>query len=190
MVSCFLYALCAVLVPGEVLAVHEVDASREACLQFDAAVSLSAYTTTTTTTTTTAAKIYENEGEPPIRSNSRNLDQAVLWSSVECGAQCIVPAGETWILDESATLATLTIRGTLQWDTTKEGLELRAGYVLVEDGGHFELGTATAPMELRATIHISKGPHVHPHLGKRFFGGIGSARIDIHGRRLARTWSL
>ena len=160
-------------------------------------------------------------------------------SELECPADCVVPAGENWLLDTSLQVETLKILGTLEWDQSKENLELRASYVLVEDGGHFILGTVQAPMQLSATVYITNGPSSHPKLGRRFLGGVGSGRrltffwcksvyskliplfqifwairnsklryaipksslfewgltyptlrIDIHGRRLERTWSL
>jgi len=91
-------------------------------------------------------------------------------------------------MDESLEVETLTIYGTLRWDQTKANLELRANYVLVEDGGHLVLGTVKSPMNRPATVYITDGPHSHPNLGRRFLGGMG--RIEIHGRRMGRTWTL
>eukprot|EP00931_Biecheleriopsis_adriatica_P093048 TRINITY_DN667_c0_g1_i1.p1 TRINITY_DN667_c0_g1~~TRINITY_DN667_c0_g1_i1.p1 ORF type:complete len:1526 (+),score=218.47 TRINITY_DN667_c0_g1_i1:80-4579(+) len=112
--------------------------------------------------------------------------------SMNCAfdSHCTVPAGETWILDSSVRYATITIRGTLEWDTSQDGLELRAGHVLVESGGHLKIGTQAAPMQKRATVYITKNSHTHQDLGKRFFGGVGSGRVDVHGRKLERTWTL
>merc|ERR1712190_598573 len=101
-----------------------------------------------------------------------------------------VPAGETWVLNASMEVETLTIEGTLRWDTSKDGLELRAGYVLVKPGGTLEVGTKESPMIRTATIHIKKSRHTHPRLGKRFLAGYGNSTIRIHGRRLERTWTL
>eukprot|EP00122_Pirum_gemmata_P002882 Pgem_evm1s2600 len=39
-------------------------------------------------------------------------------------------------------------------------------------------------------IYYLLGTPEHERLGQRFLGGIGSARIEIHGRELKRTWSL
>ena len=44
-------------------------------------------------------------------------------------------------------LRTLTIFGTVKWDTEKDGLELRACYILVGEGGYFQVGSRTKPME-------------------------------------------
>jgi hypothetical protein len=106
------------------------------------------------------------------------------------GGHCVLPAGEVWKLDVSAHVETLTIKGTLTWDTTKKDLELRAGYVFVDDGGHLEVGTTKNPMELNATIYITKTNHSTPMHGTRFLGGHGSAKVDIHGRKLDKTWTV
>eukprot|EP00931_Biecheleriopsis_adriatica_P067560 TRINITY_DN4167_c0_g1_i1.p1 TRINITY_DN4167_c0_g1~~TRINITY_DN4167_c0_g1_i1.p1 ORF type:complete len:1079 (-),score=142.05 TRINITY_DN4167_c0_g1_i1:102-3338(-) len=106
------------------------------------------------------------------------------------GTHCVVPAGEQWLLDASIDVETLTIFGQLSWATDVGGLELRAGYVLVEDGGRFEVGSSTAPMRLQATIYIKDTIHNHTELGRRFLGGVGNSVIVIHGRYLSRTWSL
>eukprot|EP00928_Gymnodinium_smaydae_P064950 TRINITY_DN4816_c0_g1_i1.p1 TRINITY_DN4816_c0_g1~~TRINITY_DN4816_c0_g1_i1.p1 ORF type:complete len:1034 (-),score=94.12 TRINITY_DN4816_c0_g1_i1:368-3340(-) len=45
-------------------------------------------------------------------------------------------------------------------------------------------------MEKRATIYIEKSSFDHPGCGKRFLCGLGSARVEIHGRALQRTWTL
>jgi len=103
---------------------------------------------------------------------------------------CTVPVGETWVLNASMHVKTLTIEGTLQWDTSKDGLELRAGYVLVKSGGILEVGTKESPMIRTATIHITKSAHTHPEMGNRFLGGVGNSIIRIHGRKLERTWTL
>mmetsp|Transcript_33320 Transcript_33320/g.59828 ORF Transcript_33320/g.59828 Transcript_33320/m.59828 type:complete len:107 (-) Transcript_33320:2347-2667(-) len=88
------------------------------------------------------------------------------------------------------TVNTLIIYGTLKWDIEKEGIELRAGYILVAEGGYLQVGTRMNPMQRRATIYITEGNESHPWLGTRFLGSTGAARIDIHGRVLQRTWTL
>jgi len=107
-----------------------------------------------------------------------------------CQGECVIPAGERLLLDTSWQVETLTIYGTLEWDRSKDNLELRANYILVEDGGHFILGTVDSPMNLAATVYITKGIHSDPELGRRFLGGRGTGQIDIHGRKLQRTWTL
>jgi len=103
---------------------------------------------------------------------------------------CQVPAGHTWILNQTLDVQTLTIFGTVKWDTEKDGLELRACYILVGEGGYFQVGSRTKPMELAATIYIKKGMETHALFGDRFLASEGEARVEIHGRRLQRTWTL
>ena len=49
-------------------------------------------------------------------------------------------------------LRTLTILGTVKWDTEKDGLELRACYILVGEGGYFQVGSRTRPMEFLGVL--------------------------------------
>lgn len=122
--------------------------------------------------------------------SSAHHDVAVLeWHSCTMGSHCVITAGETWWLDMSVRLKTLTVKGTLRWDTSVGGLELRAGYISVEDSGLFEIGTKDRPMEKNATVFIEEGQH-HDRWGTRFLFASGNSVINIHGRRLGRTWSL
>ena len=77
-------------------------------------------------------------------------------------------------------MRSLTIRGTLRWDTSIDGLELHAGYVLVERGSRFELGTYEQPMQLRATIRLLDNQAEHPYIGKRFLAidGLAVSSLD------------
>ena len=75
-----------------------------------------------------------------------------------------------WELDTNMTVRSLIILGKLKWDTSIDGLELRAGYVLVQRGGVFELGSYENPMLLRATIYLRDNGKAHPILGSRFLG--------------------
>ena len=43
-------------------------------------------------------------------------------------------------MDCSISLRSLTVQGRLAWDTTRAGLELRTGGLLVEEGGEFLVG--------------------------------------------------
>eukprot|EP00930_Biecheleria_cincta_P056436 TRINITY_DN42567_c0_g1_i1.p1 TRINITY_DN42567_c0_g1~~TRINITY_DN42567_c0_g1_i1.p1 ORF type:complete len:863 (-),score=115.76 TRINITY_DN42567_c0_g1_i1:230-2818(-) len=117
------------------------------------------------------------------------------WSSVDTartcpGNRCTVPKGETWILDASMDVETLTVQGTLEWDTQKDGLQIRTCYLLVEPGGKLQVGTALAPMDLQALIYIKKSHIEHPAMGTRFVGSMGNSQFVIHGRPLNRTWTL
>ena len=92
----------------------------------------------------------------------------------------VLPRGASWLLDTNMTVRSLKIMGTLRWDTSTDDLVLNAGYVLVERGGVFELGTYEQPMLLRATIYLRKTNATHPYLGSRFLAidGLASSAID------------
>lgn len=128
---------------------------------------------------------WDGGGELLASRSARSIGDCTNFS------HCLVPPGEHWVVDRSISLETLTVQGTLVWDTTEDGLELRTGYLLVELGGLFQIGREAAPMEKNAVIYIVKGPHEHHKLGYRFVGAHGrGSRITLHGRRLARTWTL
>ena len=59
-------------------------------------------------------------------------DDCIKWSDNKdlcpTDTECLIPAGETWCLDADMDVATLTIEGSLIWDTTIAGTKLRIGY--------------------------------------------------------------
>jgi len=69
-----------------------------------------------------------------LQAVSASERQALATTShVEAGAQalqcgrgsdCVVEQGETRVVTASMDLRTLVVRGTLKWDTSKDGLEL------------------------------------------------------------------
>jgi len=97
-------------------------------------------------------------------------------------------------VDSSLDFETITVHGTLIWDINKPNIELRTFGILVEQGGIFQLGKASQPMMLPATIYIKNPRNAaignHPYLGKRYLAGIGKAHIEIHGRPLEKTWTV
>lgn len=108
-------------------------------------------------------------------------------------AQCIVPKGATWILDSSLDVDELIVEGKLLWDVNKPDLELRACQIMVEAGATFQVGSKLAPMNKKATIYIKKCAGQDFGMsgaGERFLAGRGTARIEIHGRPLTRTFTL
>ena len=118
-------------------------------------------------------------------------------------AECIVPAGDEYVLDADMNVGQLTVNGKLKWDTTKSGLTLNTSAILINDGGTFECGTAENPMNLEANIFIKyPRPDWNPHdasqtgigysddFGSRFFVGKAGSDIYLHGRQLERTWTL
>eukprot|EP00927_Polykrikos_kofoidii_P025548 TRINITY_DN2292_c0_g1_i5.p1 TRINITY_DN2292_c0_g1~~TRINITY_DN2292_c0_g1_i5.p1 ORF type:complete len:1175 (-),score=137.28 TRINITY_DN2292_c0_g1_i5:107-3631(-) len=119
-------------------------------------------------------------------------NQSVTLSNLPCAEKddCVVPEGATWILSHDLTVSTLTVHGTLKWDTSKDNLVLRTGYLLVKPTGHLQVGTVASPMERRATIYITKNSFRDENCGRRFICSWGGGRIEIHGRELLRTWTL
>ena len=92
----------------------------------------------------------------------------------------VVPRGASWLLDANMTARSVTVQGMLRWDTRIDGLVLRAGYVLVERGGGFELGTQDQPMLHTATIYLLRNGKEHPYLGGRVLGidGLAASALD------------
>ena len=132
------------------------------------------------------------------REDFRNLQgNNVLWTAYEaqCGRECVIPKGTTVTLNANMNVDSLTIRGALVWDTTKNGLTLSSGFVCVEEDGKFTLGSDANPMTLTATIYLKNNGFAHPAIGKRVFGGYSGSNligpnIEIVGRVLLRTWTL
>ena len=134
------------------------------------------------------------------------------WSEVKATGrcppeeECYIQKWETWILDEDMKVATLTIDGSLIWDTSKDDLKISTKYVMVFGAGTFELGTTDSPMELKATVYIETPwdnwdpkdnsvdsdtiGHYNGAFGSRFLGGMPGSTIRIHGRKMERTWTL
>ncbi|KAJ1626510.1 hypothetical protein T492DRAFT_910036 [Pavlovales sp. CCMP2436] len=130
-----------------------------------------------------------------LRRWSEQSAFAALSGACATGGDCVIPAGERWLLDADMSVRTLTILGELLWDTSADGLTLFAGYVLVSGGGLLQIGTSASPMLLRATVHIRANGATHETLGERFLGSHPSSgdltpRLEIYGRPLTRTWSL
>lgn len=127
----------------------------------------------------------DGDGDADGGSGLASLEQRwSSWSHVAgfgASDDVVVPTGAAWLLDVNMTVASLTVRGALRWDTSVDGLQLSAGYVVVERGGSFELGTIDEPMLMRATIHLRHLPNVsHPYLGSRVLAldGLASSALD------------
>eukprot|EP00931_Biecheleriopsis_adriatica_P004358 TRINITY_DN106040_c0_g1_i1.p1 TRINITY_DN106040_c0_g1~~TRINITY_DN106040_c0_g1_i1.p1 ORF type:complete len:1261 (+),score=170.66 TRINITY_DN106040_c0_g1_i1:87-3869(+) len=128
-------------------------------------------------------------------SRTRLIDDSEQSVPARChgDAQCIVPKGATWLLDTSLDVDELIVEGKLVWDVSKAGLELRACQIMVEDGATFQVGSESDPMNKKATIYIKKcvgRDFGTSGAGERFLAGRGTARIEIHGRPLTRTFTL
>merc|ERR1740129_213901 len=128
-------------------------------------------------------------------------DQATLASVCPggTGSSCVIPEGTDVLLDTNMDVGSLTIRGKLTWDTRRSNLVLRAGFVVAEGQGEFELGRPDAPMLNPATVFIKNNNREYKSpagqsLGTRVFGsawtnGTGP-KFRVHGRPLSHTWAL
>jgi hypothetical protein len=73
--------------------------------------------------------------------NQTNTDEMQRWSQLQQldgygeADHVTLANGQTLLLDVDMTVASLTVQGTLRWDTSKDGLVLSAGYVRVQRGG-------------------------------------------------------
>ena len=113
-----------------------------------------------------------------------------------CGASCVltVAAGATLHMNASLNIGALVVEanGRVEWDDASQrdaaDLWLCAGYVAVE--GTFELNVTRS----RAWIYVKNNGASHSYLGPRVVGAFGfgdvTARLDVAGRALRRTWSL
>ncbi|CAE7867377.1 PIP5K1C, partial [Symbiodinium sp. KB8] len=125
---------------------------------------------------------YAGAAQPHTVTPEEDLLSGVSLADLCPDGHCVVPAGHTWILDHSIDVETLTIYGTVKWDTSKADLELRSNYILVGEGGYFQVGSRMNPMLLNATIYIKKSLESHQWFGDRFLASEGEARVEIHGR--------
>ena len=90
----------------------------------------------------------------------------------------VIPAGMTVLLDESTpVLSVLLLQGgSLLWDR-KDGISLRAQYILITHGGHFELGTEDEPF-----CGDDLGNQLHADI--ELFGHQRSIRLPIYGAKV------
>jgi len=131
------------------------------------------------------------------RAQVSNVARLAEEAPLHCGngSDCVVEEGQVAVLTRSVDLRTLTVKGTLRWDASQDGLELRTGYTMVTGAGaRLEVGTTSAPMEHKATIYIKDSgipdPEDNSPCGVRFLCGKHGAYIGIHGCKLKRTWTL
>lgn len=87
---------------------------------------------------------HPSPGSTPLEllpSSRRHLLQGeVLWSQVRAAGglcassngDCVLPAGQAWLLDASMDVRSLTVEGTLRWDASKDGLTLSSGFVVAQ----------------------------------------------------------
>ena len=108
---------------------------------------------------------------PPAFPLGATIQWSAFGGSHRPSDDVVIPADEVWLLDQNASVRSLTIHGTLRWDVTADGLCLRTGFIHVLGGGVFEVGNASVPMERQATIELIANGAVHPYLGSQFLAG-------------------
>jgi len=145
---------------------------------------------------------HEPVGEESALLQLRHASAQAL--SCEPNSNCTVPKGETRILSTSIDVNTLKVYGVLQWDTSKDGLEIKTKNILVQGvTAKLEIGTWHEPMLKKATIYIKANNETYaPNFGgfgadtpinicgQRGICGAEGSQIGIHGRQMSKTWSL
>jgi len=116
------------------------------------------------------------------------------WSDFGCSGDCEIPVGTCVTLDVSADVNKLVVKGRLTWDTSKDGLTLKADSIWITDCGIFEIGSLDAPMMNDATIYLKSAGGFYSGFGSDAqFGSEsmpGRATVEIHGRPLKHPWTL
>ena len=124
--------------------------------------------------------------------------------------------GETLIIDADVDCQYLNVEGAVVWDTTVDGITLRAAGIIIVANGSFTLGTQESPMLLEATVVIKSlnetvsvaaatdddnvvyatdFDSVKVTAGSRPFvayslDGVSRPSIEIAGRPVVRTWTM
>eukprot|EP00340_Litonotus_pictus_P012293 CAMPEP_0170537490 /NCGR_PEP_ID=MMETSP0209-20121228/102744_1 /TAXON_ID=665100 ORGANISM="Litonotus pictus, Strain P1" /NCGR_SAMPLE_ID=MMETSP0209 /ASSEMBLY_ACC=CAM_ASM_000301 /LENGTH=2876 /DNA_ID=CAMNT_0010838997 /DNA_START=139 /DNA_END=8769 /DNA_ORIENTATION=- len=100
---------------------------------------------------------------PPPRPDDDAPKEEKIWSNPSIwggtvprdGDDVEVPMSWELLLDvDTAKLGNLIIRGTLVFDNTKSGLDLKANNILITDTGNLTIGTAEHPFEKPASITL------------------------------------
>ncbi len=108
-------------------------------------------------------------------------------------ADVTVAAGKRVVLDRDVIVKTLTVLGTLEF--ARKDLQLRAGWIMVMDGGRFVIGTPPAPFTQRATVTLTgadSGENIME-MGTKFLGAMSGGSLELFGEprvswtHLART---
>ena len=108
------------------------------------------------------------------------------------GEIVVIDAGQTLLLDETTPkLAVLLIDGgTVLWDH-KDGIELHTQYAVINNGGHFEIGTEERPFCAGKALIKMYGHQRSinlPIYGAKVFA-VRFGTFDIHGCPVETTWT-
>lgn len=127
---------------------------------------------------------------PPL-----DLTSASAWSNPStwggavprAGADVVVPAGRTVLLDTNIDVASLRVDGTLV--CADRDLSIRARWIMVH-GGRLTCGTAEAPYTKRLDITLVGTASTEDvmGMGTKFLGSMGGI-VQFHGRSAPTTWT-
>ena len=128
---------------------------------------------------------------PPPQGQAESWAAFAARSGCTASSDCVVPAGDSVVIDSDADVASLTVRGSLTWSADRENLRLSAGFVCAEGAGSIVVGTPASPAPEGTTIYLKDNGREHPKLKTRSFGNEGpDSLLHVEGRPLARTWAL
>lgn len=116
----------------------------------------------------------------PLWSNSASWSLGVIPNTTH---QVLIPTGVDLTLDQSATIETLEINGTLSVDQAKN-IDLSTDYLLVKgQGALFQWGTAAQPYSGQGTITLTATNTTQDILtmGTKFLAARDAGVIEIHG---------
>lgn len=107
---------------------------------------------------------------------------------------CVVEKEDRWLISSNMTVDALHIKGILKWDDTLPDLVLTAGWIFIDEGGVFQVGSMREPIGwypgVTAMIYIKKAAiNTHKVYGDRFLMGCGGT-VRILGMPKVRTWTL
>ncbi|MGI8911283.1 MAG: G8 domain-containing protein [Rubrobacteraceae bacterium] len=129
----------------------------------------------------------ESPDPAPLPADAKLWSDPATWGGAvpQDGATVTIPAGKTIVLDQNATLANLTMEGTLIFD--ERDIELSADWIMVH--GTLRIGTESAPFQHRANITLTDNtPGENPmNMGDKGLGVMGGT-LEVHGEnRLSWT---
>lgn len=129
----------------------------------------------------TATDRTESPDPPPPAGDAQAWSDPATWGGEvpADGAAVTIPAGKVIVLDQNASLANLTIDGTLQF--ARRDLMLEADWIIVH--GRLVVGSESEPFAHRATIRLrdlTPAENVM-NMGDKVLGVMGGT-LELHGR--------
>lgn len=129
---------------------------------------------------------------PPIPANGGRWSDPATWGGQVPGpnTEVIIPAGKTVVLDVSATVRSITVLGDLVWDD-RDGLELKANWIMVHGPGSFRIGAEGQPFTKKATITLTGDDpnETVMGMGTKFLGAMTGGRVVMIGEPGRTAWT-